>query len=73
MDKTVGVCDLVTGDVLQRLRGHTNAVQDICFDATKILTGSADCTLRYRLIYSVLICLSTMIIHPYQPCPCMVR
>lgn len=46
MDKMIGLSDLVTGDVLQRLRGHAGPVQDICFDATKILSGSADCTLR---------------------------
>lgn len=48
VDGRVRLCDLRTGAVARVLRGHQDAVQDVCFspDGRMVLSGSDDGTAR---------------------------
>jgi WD40 repeat protein len=48
LDGRVRLCDLRTGAVARKLRGHQGAVQDVCFspDGRQVLSGSDDGTAR---------------------------
>ena len=46
MDKNVQVVDILTGKILQTLRGHEDTVLAVVFDCNLILSASCDGTLR---------------------------
>ena len=47
LDGLVNISDIIKGEVLHTLRGHTTPVLAIAFDGKQILSASADGELRY--------------------------
>ncbi len=47
MDNIVAITDIATGEVLQKLHGHTGHVLALAFDSERILSAGGDNTVRY--------------------------
>jgi WD40 repeat protein len=45
-DKTIYVCKIETGEPLQSLAGHEDAVYSLCIEGNQLFSGSADKTIR---------------------------